>query len=118
MDLKNILDIIESFGVGFIIFLSIVMIGFMAYFLLSFIEMIDVHSTLTFIFNFLLIVCILIALGTLMYYVGKIVKKPLKNNVNNNLNSFANKPAFCQECGFQLKSNARFCDNCGAKVKR
>ena len=118
MDLKNILDIIESFGLGFIIFLFILIMVFMAYFLLYFIEMIDVHSTLTFLFDLLLMVCILIALCILIYYVGKFVKKPLKNSANNNLNSFSHKPAFCQECGFQLKSNARFCDNCGAKVKR
>lgn len=118
MDLRNLFDIIESLAIGFAIVISIAVIGFIAYTILNFILMINIHSILKRLYYFLLMICILIVLGIIIYLIGKFAKKPLKNKINNNLNSFNQNSTFCKKCGTKIKVNAKFCDSCGENIKR
>lgn len=105
MDFKSLFDIVESFGVGLAIIILFLILAFLAYVAFIFISgiFLNIPIILDYLFNMLLLICILIIVGILIYLIGKNVKMPLKNKIDDSFNFKVQNSLFCPNCGIKLR---------------
>ena len=116
MNFESIFEMMKSFFLGLIIVITVLAVCFIAYVVWSLIPPVPlIFSSLV---NLLYLIGMVVALVLVVYIIGAIAKRPLKNKIANKSFGSDENEVYCKRCGTVLKGGAEFCSNCGAKVER
>lgn len=110
MDLKGFLDILESFGVGLILIVVLVVIGFLALLIWRLLPELLYRLGI-----YCLLILVIIIVLVIIYGVGKIAKKPIKNKISTSERNNSEDYKYCTKCGEKIEKEVKFCNHCGEK---